>query len=46
VTTSPNLGQTRDGSEVDRRRTYAAVLALELFVVAALWAVGRYFGSL
>jgi hypothetical protein len=46
VTAPPNLGQTRDGSEVDRRRTYAAVLGLEILVVAVLWAIGRYFGSL
>ena len=46
MSTAPNLGQTLDGSEVDRRRTYLAVIALEILVVAALWAVGRYFGSL
>lgn len=27
-------------------RTYASVLAVEVFVLLALWAGGRYFGSL
>jgi hypothetical protein len=46
VTTAPDLGQVRGKGEVDRRRTYLAVLGLEILVVAALWALGRYFGSI
>jgi hypothetical protein len=46
MTAVPNLGQSTGEPEVDRRRTYAAVLGLEILVIAALWAFGRYFGSL
>ncbi|MCX6549400.1 MAG: hypothetical protein NTY02_00070 [Acidobacteria bacterium] len=46
MTANQNLGHTLDGSEVDRRKTYLGVLALEVLVIAALWALGRYFGSL
>jgi hypothetical protein len=31
--------------EAPMTRTYAAVLALEVLVLAALWAAGRYFGA-
>ena len=41
-----SLGRIEHASETDRRTTYAAVIAFEVFVVAALWAFGRYFGSL
>jgi len=43
---APNLGHAGSEPEIDRRRTYAAVILLEIVVVAALWAIGRYFGSL
>ena len=46
MTTAPDLGKVRGENEVDRRRTYIAVLGLEILVVAALWALGRYFGSI
>lgn len=46
MSTEQHLGRARDGTEVDRRRTYVAVLGLEMLVIAALWAIGRYFGSL
>jgi hypothetical protein len=46
VTTAPNLGRAGTEPEIDRRRTYAAVIGLEILVIAALWAFGRYFGSL
>lgn len=46
MSTDQNLGRAHDGTEADRRRTYVGVLALEAFVVAVLWAIGRYFGRL
>jgi hypothetical protein len=46
MSATPNLGQSTGEPEVDRRKTYAAVLGLEVLVIAALWAFGRYFGSL
>ena len=46
MTGNQNLGQAGPVPEIDRRRTYAAVIAIEILVVAALWAFGRYFGSL
>jgi hypothetical protein len=46
MSAAPNLGQSTGEPEVDRRRTYAAVIGLEVLVIAALWAFGRYFGSL
>jgi hypothetical protein len=38
---------TREADDDDRpmTRTYAAVLAVEALVLLALWAAGRYFGS-
>jgi hypothetical protein len=35
----------RDGEERSMTRTYATVLAVEVLVLLALWAAGRYFGS-
>lgn len=46
TTTRGNLGRTAQAGEADRRRTYVAVALVELVVVLALWAFGRYFGSL
>jgi hypothetical protein len=46
VSTEQDLGREHDGTEADRRLTYVGVLALEAFVVAVLWAIGRYFGHL
>jgi hypothetical protein len=34
-----------DDPERSPTRTYAKVLVLEILVLLALWAVGRYFGS-
>jgi hypothetical protein len=31
--------------EAPMTRTYAAVLTVEVLVLAALWAAGRYFGA-
>jgi hypothetical protein len=46
VTADQNLGQRSREPEIDRRWTYMAVVGLEVLVIAALWAFGRYFGSL
>lgn len=46
MSNEPNLGQTPHAGEADRRWTYLAVAAVELVVIFALWAFGRYFGSL
>ena len=46
MSASPNLGHAGSEPEIDRRRTYASVIGLEILVIAALWAFGRYFGSL
>ena len=46
MTADRNLGQRGREPEIDRRRTYVAVIGLEVLVIAALWAFGRYFGSL
>ena len=46
MTTQGNLGESPHAGESDRRRTYLAVALVELVVVLALWAFGRYFGSL
>lgn len=34
-----------EGDERSMTRTYATVLAVEVVVLLALWAAGRYFGS-
>jgi hypothetical protein len=42
----PRKGMTgTDDGERPMARTYAAVLAVEVLVLLALWAAGRYFGS-
>jgi hypothetical protein len=46
MTSGGNLGETPEAGEADRRRTYLAVALVELVVILALWAFGRYFGSL
>ena len=46
MTNGENLGETPDAGEADRRRTYLAVALVEVVVIFALWAFGRYFGSL
>jgi len=46
VTPRGDLGDTPEAGEINRRGTYLAVVLLEVVVVAALWAFGRYFGSL
>ena len=46
MTADRNLGERHGEPDIGRRRTYAAVIGLEVFVIAALWAFGRYFGSL
>jgi hypothetical protein len=46
TTTRGNLGKTPHAGEANRWRTYLAVALVELVVVLALWAFGRYFGSL
>ena len=34
-----------DGEDRPMTKTYATVLAVEVLVLLALWAAGRYFGS-
>jgi hypothetical protein len=46
MTADSNLGERGQEPEIDRRKTYTAVIVLEILVVTALWAFGRYFGSL
>jgi hypothetical protein len=46
MTNDTNLGETPHAGEADRRRTYLGVALVELMVILALWAFGRYFGSL
>jgi hypothetical protein len=36
---------TKADDEAPMTRTYAAVLAVEVLVLVALWAAGRYFGA-
>jgi hypothetical protein len=46
VIPNQNLGQRWHEPEIDRRWSYVAIIGLEILVIAALWAFGRYFGSL
>jgi hypothetical protein len=46
VTSDQDLGRGGRDVEVSRRRTYVAVVCVEVLVILALWAFGRYFGSL
>jgi hypothetical protein len=39
------LDRTHQDDDLDRRRTYVAVIVLEAIVIAALWAFSRYFSA-
>ena len=45
MSTPEVLDRTHQDDDLDRRRTYWAVILIEMAVITALWAFSRYFSG-